>query len=574
MSQRRLKKLRQLENVAEVKEKKVVEEFGGKDHGFLLIIRKNWIFLTLLILGIIAVYFNGMHGAFVSDDYATIPNNPKIMDIFDNSNDTLNLVMISNSVIANLFGIVNPVPFHIYSLLIYLIICVVSFVFVDLLVGENVAYLSTALFAFLPIHVETVSWISGKPYILATMFMLVALCCFILWLKTKKGMYFWFLIGFELLAVLTDKVRFLSLFLIIIGYVFTYWKRHKINIGKFLLIIAGLFVVSFIILKPFILYRINVVNSGYNVSDGIFYNPFFQYPTSIAKYLQLTLVPVDLTLYHTMYVFPAWLNWAILLTYLTCLVYFYFKNKNMFFSLIFVFLAAAPSMAPVKVSWLVAERYMFFGSLGICLFLALILQDISKRMKYVTPGILVTVLVIYSVRIFFRNIDWQTNHNLWVNTCQVSPNSHNAWNNIGDDYDKLAQYDNAIKGFTQSVVVKPNYADAYHNRANIFFKTGRLDLARDSYNTALYYSPTLYQTYISLTQIDLMEKNFVLAQEHAKKIVELQPNNPQANYVLAIVYAQMGRVPEAQIILGAILKKYPDFKLAKDALMALESGKS
>jgi tetratricopeptide (TPR) repeat protein len=135
------------------------------------------------------------------------------------------------------------------------------------------------------------------------------------------------------------------------------------------------------------------------------------------------------------------------------------------------------------------------------------------------------MLVLYSARIFFRNIDWNTNHNLWVNTCQVSPNSHNAWNNIGDDYDKLAsaettndgkltQYYNAIKGFTQSTVIKPNYADAYHNRANIFFKIGRLDLARDSYETAIYYSPNLYQTYLSLTQIDLMQNNLQLAYQH------------------------------------------------------------
>jgi len=574
MSQRKLKKLRQLEKVVEVKNEEVVEEFGGKDQSFFMIVKKNWVYLTLLILGIVVVYFNAMNGAFVSDDYATIPNNPKIMDMSDTLGDTFSFVTLSNSVIANLFGVGSPVPYHVYSLVVYLVICVLAFVFVYLLLGEKVAYLSTVLYALLPIHVEAVSWISGKPYILATIFMLAALCSFLLFLKTKKKIYLWLLVGFEFLASFCAKVQFLSFFLIVSGYMLIYRKRHKIKIGKFFMVIIGVLILSFVLLAPAINQRINVVNSGYNFSEGIFYSPFFQYPTSIAKYLQLILVPVDLTLYHTMYVFPVWLNWAIMLTYLVCLIYFYFKNKNIFFSLAFIFLAAAPSMAPVKVSWLVAERYMFFGSLGFCMFLALILQDISSRVRHVVPGILVTMLAFYSVRIFFRNIDWQTNHNLWVNTCQVSPNSHNAWNNIGDDYDKLAQYDNAIKGFTQSVLVKPNYADAYHNRANIFFKTGRLDLARDSYNTALYYSPTLYQTYISLTQIDLMERNFVLAEEHAKKVVELQPNNPQTNYVLAIVYAQMGRRDEAKSILTAILKSFPEFNLAKQALVALESGRT
>jgi hypothetical protein len=570
MSQRKLKKIKQLEKVVEVKNEEVAGILDEENLGILAIIKRNWLFLVILLLGVIAVYFNAMNGAFVSDDYATIPNNPNVMNIFDSMGDTPNMVQGTNSIIANLFGVGNPIPFHVLNLTIFLIICVLAFVFTYLLLGRNVAYLSTILYAFLPIHVEAVTWISGRPYSLSTMFMLVALCSFLLFLKTKKKRYLYLLIGFELLAVFCAKVLFLSLFLIIIGYMFTYWKRHKINIGKFLMIVAGLMILSFIILSPAITQRVNVVNGGYNASDSIFYNPLFQYPTSMAKYLQLIFVPTDLTLYHTMYVFPVWLNWTITLTYLTILIFFYFKNKNIFFSLAFIFLAAAPTMAPVKVSWLVAERYMFFGSLGFCLFLGLILQDISSRIKYVVPGILVLFLVYYSVRIYFRNNDWNTNHNLWVNTCQVSPNSHNAWNNIGDDYDKLKQYDNAIKGFTQSTLIKTNYADAYHNRANIFFKIGRLDLARDSYDTALYYSPGLFQTYLSLTQIDLMEGKLQMAFDDASKALQISPNSPQAAYVLAIVYAQAGQVDQSQKLLESIIKLSPQFQPAVEALKQLK----
>jgi len=274
-----------------------------------------------------------------------------------------------------------------------------------------------------------------------------------------------------------------------------------------------------------------------------------------------------------MYVLPTWLNWLILLNYLALIVYFYFKDKQYFFALSFIFVAIAPSIAPIKVSWLVAERYMFLGSLGFCWFLGLLFNDHRKKLKYLTPTLLFSLLVYYGVRIYSRNIDWSTNHNLWVNTCQVSPNSHNAWNNIGDDYDKLKDYDNAVKGFTQSVLVKPNYADAYHNRANIFFKTGRLDLARESYDTALRFSPTLFQTYLSLTQIDLNEGILDLALAHASKAVEVQPADPQANFVLGIVLAQAGKIEEAKNIMKQILAVYPDYKMARDALTQLESIK-
>jgi tetratricopeptide (TPR) repeat protein len=274
-----------------------------------------------------------------------------------------------------------------------------------------------------------------------------------------------------------------------------------------------------------------------------------------------------------MYVLPTWLNWLILINYLALLVYFYLKDKKYFFALVFIFVAIAPSIAPIKVSWLVAERYMFLGSLGFCWFLGLLVNDHWKKLKYLTPTLLLSLLVYYGARTYSRNIDWSTNHNLWVNTCQVSPNSHNAWNNIGDDYDKLKDYENAVKGFSQSVLVKPNYADAYHNRANIFFKTGRLDLARESYDTALRFSPTLFQTYLSLTQIDLNEGKFDLALNHASEAVKIQPNDSQANFVLGIVYAQIGKIEEAKKIMKQILTAYPDYKMARDALTQLENIK-
>jgi len=211
------------------------------------------------------------------------------------------------------------------------------------------------------------------------------------------------------------------------------------------------------------------------------------------------------------------------------------------------------------------------GSVGFCLFLALIFLILAERYERVAVGVFLTLMMVYSVRVFLRNINWQTNHNLWVNTCQVSPNSHNAWNNIGDDYDKLGQYENAVKGFTQSTVIKPDYADAYHNRANIFYKTGRLDLARESYNMAVSIAPNLYQTYASLSQIDLNEGEAELAIEHSQKLVELQPDSPQSHYIFGVILARVGLIDKAKEEFRLTLVLDADFKPARDGLRELEN---
>jgi tetratricopeptide (TPR) repeat protein len=269
-----------------------------------------------------------------------------------------------------------------------------------------------------------------------------------------------------------------------------------------------------------------------------------------------------------MYTIPVWLNWLILLLYLAGTAWYFFRDKKIFFALAFIFLATASSMAPVKVSWLVAERYVFLGSLGVAMLLGILAERYWNK-KVIVVVILSVLVGLYTVRVFLRNIDWQTNHNLWVNTCQVSPNSHNAWNNIGDDYDKLAQlettdenkikqYLNAIKGFGQSYAIKPNYADAYHNQANIFYKIGRLDLARNGYERALYYNPNMPQTLRTLVQLDMMEKNMAELDKHLAKLQQLSPNDLEVAYITALAYVQTGRANQVKELINQMYQQFPN----------------
>ncbi|MDO8610160.1 MAG: tetratricopeptide repeat protein [bacterium] len=572
MSQRKIKKLKKQNQ--EILQKSNVSSLIGIEIGFVQALKKYWKFLTVLLILAIVVFANGLAGNFVSDDYATITQFPQLGDFWFmmNKDSFANSMYLTNHLVFKLFGNTSPVPYHFLSLVIYLLVLVIGFVFVLTIFGDStLAMVSMLLFAVMPIHVEAVSWISGRLYMILAGYIMLSMLNIIYYFKSGKFKYLGFSFLFFVLAFQTDKPRPFALFFILFIYLlYVGFDKLKHTLSRIWWIIPIVIVVFALLSVSYANMRINVVNSGTNSSGTIFYDPLFQYPTSIAKYLQLLWFPVDLTLYHTMYVFPNWLNWAIFLTYLTMMIYFYFKNKKYFFVLAFIFAATAPSMAPVKVSWLVAERYIFLGSLGFAVFLGMIMLDISKYFKLIPAVIFVSFMIIFSVRSFTRNIDWSTNHELWVNTCQVSPNSHNAWNNIGDDYDKLKQYENAIKGFTQSTIVKPNYADAYHNRANIFYKVGRLDLARESYDTALKFNPGMYQTYMSLIQIDLNEKNFDLALAHANILLQVNPGDPQSQYVVGVVYAQAGQLAKAREILKSVLIQYPDYVLARNALLEID----
>lgn len=570
MSQKKIKKLRALTKVEEIKKIEIETREDVKD-GFFDIIIKNWKFIVLLLIGVVLIYLNSLNGDFVSDDYATIPQNPDILN-FKVMTKGFNSMSMSNYFLALFFGTENPFPYHLFNLFLFLFICILVFAVIYKIFGKKVAIFTSILFAFSPVNTEIVSWISGRIYAILAIYILFGFMAFLNYLETGKNKFLFYLFLFFALAFLTDKPRPFALVFLIILYVF--YKgvaKYKEKINKIKPYLISLFILASVLAFPYIKNRVLVVNSGTNFSDSIFYNPFFQYPTGIAKYLQLIVFPVDLTLYHTLYVFPAFFNWMILLTFLGLIIYFWNRDKRYFFALVFFLAVLAPSMAPVKVSWLVAERYAVLPSLGIFLFIALLLENIDKKVKNLPYIILALIVPFMAWRIYLRNDDWSTNHKLWVRTVQYSHNSHNAWNNIGDDYDKLGDYENSVKGFGMSYKMKENYADAYHNQSNIFFKMERHDLARQGYETALALNPQLYQSYISLVQVAIKQGDILGAENYANKLLESQPNNPQAHYVRGYVDLIQDKVNEAVAYFQNALKIDPNYSPAANLLNQIQA---
>lgn len=519
---------------------------GEASIGIKEIIVKHWKFILLVVLISVLAYINMLNGDFVSDDYGSITDNPNVGN-FKVMVASGNSMYISNYIIVKLFGTGSPFVYHVVSLFFYAVLLALVYVFLYKMTNRPmISKVATLLFCLHPIHSECVSWISGRIYIILAIYTLSAILVFMKYFESDKLKYILYTNLFFVLAFLTDKPRAFSIWILILLYVWFQGKKRKLNITKLLIVefiaLAPLFIFSL----SSILSRVDNVNSGYNGDGSLVYNPILQYPLSMSKYLQLLFFPIDLTLYHTMYVFPGWLNVGITLSYLALLIYYLVKkNKLAFFGLAFIFLATAPSMAPIKVAWLNAERYIFLGSLGYCIFLSYLYTKISFNLKILKPFILISILILYFLRIFNRNIDWSTNHLLWVNTVQVSPNSHNAWNNIGDDYDKQNDYPNAVKGFSMSIAYKNNYADAYHNRGNVFIKMNRLDLAREDYMTALKISPSIFHSSFALAHISFVEKNYLDSLTHLENVLAYQIM-PQAVNMKISALTLLGRFDDAK----------------------------
>jgi tetratricopeptide (TPR) repeat protein len=292
-------------------------------------------------------------------------------------------------------------------------------------------------------------------------------------------------------------------------------------------------------------YRVSAVEAQSYQSSGGMFNPFVQIPVAIGSYLKLIFWPAKLTLYQTEMSFTRGQFIVFLLTFLAFLgatIWGYLKNKTVFFWLAFFFITLLPTLTPLKISWIVAERYVYLGTLGIIVVVAVLFDKILKlneNAKMVGYFALVIIVASLSVRTIIRNRDWKSEDTLWIATAQVAPSGQQIHNNLGDVYARQGDFDRAVAEFKTAIEINPNYADAYHNLANTYQQMGQADAAVANYEKALSINPQLWQSYQNLAAIAFDRGDFQKALENIKKALEIDPQNPQLQNNLKVIEAKL-----------------------------------
>jgi len=274
------------------------------------------------------------------------------------------------------------------------------------------------------------------------------------------------------------------------------------------------------------------------------YNPLVQIPVAVGSYLKLIFWPAALTLYQTEMAFSQAQYIVLLLIslfFLGTVIWSYFRNKNVFFWLVFFIVTLLPTLTPFKISWIVAERYVYLGTLGIIVVVAMLFDRILKlneNAKMIGYFLLTVIIASLSIRTIFRNKDWKSEDTLWIATAQVAPSGQQIHNNLGDVYSRQGDLPKAVEEFKTAIEINPNYADAYHNLANTYEQMNQSDAAIENYQKALSINPKLWQSYQNLAQIYFNAGDFQKALENMKKALEIDPQNPQLQNNLKVIEAK------------------------------------
>ncbi len=507
---------------------------------------KERLMIILLVFLVCLVYANTLNNEFVSDDIAGILQNQELDHFSGSLSSPLKLFHSLQpglyAIIIHLFGRIPP-PFHLLNIAFHLGTVLLVFLTIYLLTDRTTAFFAAALAACHPIMTEAVTWISGGGHVMYSFFLMLAFVFYLFLVKNENYLYLSFFAFFVSLSVSEKAIIFpliLAALTISFGLKVPNWK--KVLVLMLPVVIIGC---AFLIAIPG---RLASLTTGYQ--EKILLNPLWQVPIAVTSYLELILWPKNLTLYHSEMVFGQGeylLRLAIFIIFLAGLLYSFKKNKRVFFWLAFFLISLLPTLTPFGISWIVAERYVYFGAIGIFALAGLIFSRINQKLKnlkviYITFAIIIMVL---SWRTILRNHDWQNQDTLWLAAAKTSPSSPQNHNNLGDLYGRHGDYEKAIEEFKRAIELNPEYADAFHNLANTYQQMGKIDLAIENYKKATEFNPKLWQSWQNLAAIYFEKQDYLSASQAMENAVKAKPDEAILYLNLGVIYQKLGKIEQA-----------------------------
>lgn len=507
----------------------------------------NLNFLVFLFILILACYSNSIENQFVSDDIAVIKNNPEMGKFSLVFSNFFSIIQMFLYYVAFHLGGGAPWMFRIINISLHFSSAVLLFSILNLSVNKRVAFLGTAIFAAHPILVESITWISGMPYALYSFFLLLAFLFYII-SNLKQQEYTRYSLFFFFFALMSSEKA-----IVFPGILFIFelsrnalGKNWKKTIPFFFI---DLFFIIFYLLR--IGKRVSDINAvGYQDSSG-FYNPLIQIPTALANYFKLIFWPKALSLYQTEMTFSNVYYaffFIISLLFFGLIFYSWKKNKHLFFWLSFFIISLLPVLTPFKISWIVAERYVYLGSIGIFVCVAIFFdwaleksEKMGENYKIAVYSLIILIISALSIRTVLRNIDWKNEDNLWIATAKVSPSGPNIHNNLGDVYGRQGNLEKSAEEFEKAIKINPNYADAYHNLGNVYRDMKKYDLALENYQKALSINPNIWQSYQNIAAIYFDQNDLQKAYEMIKKALEINPSDQKLQQNLKVIEGQLNK---------------------------------
>lgn len=487
-------------------------------------------YILIILLGVIsfAVYANALRGEFLVDDHAGILNNQRIHDIklYFSKYFSIRPGVLWELILVFLWhiGKTDPYYYHLFNVLCHAFCAILLFILCNYLFSDKrLSFLSSLIFALHPIHTESVSWISGGPYALSSLFFVATL---IFYIKSDKSIFNLAIatLFFVLSFYVGNALPMLPVMLLVYELFFYKGDPKASRTRKIrLFILLLIFIISLIFVA-----RTFILRDKFTRTVFAFRGP--NYLIIVAKaicyYLKILYLPIARGLYH-----PFGYNNVDLqkispllflsLAIITLSVFLFFKyrksNTPVAFGIAWFFITYLPYSNIIPICNIVSERYMYLPSAGFAIILAYLFlktwELINKRAKSKAVFRCLAIIAItlflgsYAILTLKHNIEFSNILVYWESNINNFPEGYMAYNNLAGTLYYMGEREQAIAYCWVSLMVNPSQPHVWCNLGKAYLEKGNINLARDCYKQAFELDKEFAPAAKGLSEIEKILKN-------------------------------------------------------------------
>lgn len=522
---------------------------------FPAIISPEFPLLLVILLAALALYWNSARFPFMNwDDQYYVTENAlirnfnwaAIKEIFSRPYFYL-YIPVTLLTFAAEFQIYHfhPSGYHLDNVFLHALNCALVFLFV-LRVEKNrsTAFLAALLFAWHPVQVESVVWISQRKTLLSAFWFFLSLLAYLDFReapgKSKRAAaYAWSLLCFLAACLSKPNIVVLPLLLLLLDA-----RLKKISRQSLLLILpylaAGLFcsgITSFV----------GGVERGLTYHGGSFWSSALLMPVILVQYLGLFFAPFKLSLiynfpiYHSLFAAPVLFSCLLLGGAAALLYWLGRKEPRLWFwggwsvILLLPFLHFLPSPD------LMNDRSLYLPLLGLTgLFFPLF------RYRAFQNGVLVICFMLASVNLQRQSL-WADPEKIWLDTqAKTQPPVVTPYMNLGTYYLKRGEPEKAVAQYEKALALHKDRAKTYGALGSAYLEMMNLEQAERYLLQAFEQEPdnSLYAM-----QLGLLYKtrgDFAAALRYFRLAIAKDPKDAGSMVNLANLLAQTGNDREAE----------------------------
>jgi Flp pilus assembly protein TadD len=443
------------------------------------------------------------------------------------------LTSISFAVERYFFGL-NPLVFHLVNIVLHMMnsLLVLS-IGARLGLSQSVAMLAAFIFAVHPMRVESVAWVTERKDVLCALFYFLSLRQYLIYLSQLKRRDYLLTLAWALFALLAKPMAIsIGLMLFVID---SYQKRkltRRLFIEKLPFIVSSM-MIGYLTYQHHQRWPINNILES---TASFTYTAFF--------YIKQFFIPYPLTPLHVLPSMQSEGWWAYIFSAigLLCIIYsvWRWRNQRLWLLALGMYVVATFFLFrydPHHDINVVADRFMYIPTIGLCFWLAAILHR-YKTMTVIVIGVLMVISSWYAYQ-------WRNDESIYSWAVKMNPNQDIAYNNRAGYYLAKNQYQLALDDYNRVLVLKPNNADTLFNRALTYQRMGEHQLAIADFNEVLTQYPSyargLNQRGISYMQLGQYQE----AQDDYNLSIMYEPNDAKVYFNRGLVLQKMGQYQQA-----------------------------